>query len=199
MTQPGVPQFTPPPSYAPPAPWTPGRSQPGIATAPANPYGTPVAAAPQRPAVIGMAATMAVTASLQWICVLSFAWLVATVGAAELDTSGQEGSLFHRLNRFHYRMLDGLAWPLYLLPLASFVLGFAILARQPWTRFAYTALGVLAIGWTAWLFRDDLRWWIVPAAYIAVATGIVWTRAATAWYRWAPTARPVTGPGGWVS
>ena len=56
---------------------------------------------------------MTVTASLQWICGLSFAWLVATAGAANLALEGSEGSLFHLLNRFHYRMIDGLAWPLY--------------------------------------------------------------------------------------
>ena len=186
----------PPAGGPPPFPYGPGGS--GHAPWPAYPPALQIQP-PQRPAVLTMAATLAVTASLQWICGLSFFWLVATAGARDLDTSGSEGSLFHMLNRFHYRMLDGLAWPLYLLPTAAFVLSFCILVRREWTRIAFSATGVLALAWSAWLLRDHLGWWLVPAFYIAVTSAIVWTRAATAWYRWSPRAaggaepRPTAG------
>lgn len=166
----------------PPAVWNPN------ATAPPAPL---VAAAevprerpPQRPAVIGLAATLGATASLQWICALSFVWLVATTGANQLGTSGVDGGLFHILNRFNYRMLDGLAWPLYLFPLASLVLSFLLLARRPWARLAYTITGAAALVWSAWWLRNDFVWWLVPAGYIAVAVVVLWTADASRWYRW---------------
>jgi hypothetical protein len=137
----------------------------------------------QRPAVIGMSATMTVTASLQWICVLSFAWLVATAGASNLATTGPEGSLFHMLYRFHYAMVDGLAWPLYGFPLLSFGLGFVVLAPRPWARWSLTITGVLVLAWSAWWLQDNLIWWLAPALYILVACLILWTPGASAWYR----------------
>lgn len=142
---------------------------------------------PQRPAVIGLAATLAISASLQWICVLSFSWLVATAGARQLGTSGVEGGLYHLLNRFNYRMLDGLAWPLYLFPLASFVLGFLLLARRSWARLAFTLVGGAALAWSALWLRHDLVWWLAPAGYVAVAVLVLWTRPASRWYAWRPS------------
>jgi hypothetical protein len=137
----------------------------------------------QRPAVVAMSATMTVTAALQWICVLSFAWLVATAGAANLALEGSEGSLFHFLSRFHYSMIDGLAWPLYGLPLLSFFLGFVVLAPRPWARWSLTLTGVAALGWSAWWLQDNLIWWLAPALYIIVACLILWTPGASQWYR----------------
>lgn len=137
----------------------------------------------QRPAVVGISAAMTVTASLQWICVLSFAWLVATAGAANLSTSGSDGSLFHILNRFHYRMVDGLAWPLYGLPLLSFLLGFVVLAPRPWARWSLTVTGLVTLGWSAWWLQDNLIWWLAPALYIVIACLILWTPGASQWYR----------------
>jgi hypothetical protein len=131
-----------------------------------------------------MSATLTVLGSLQWICALSFAWLMATAGAASLAGSGGvEGALFHTLNRFHYRMVDGLAWPLYLLPTAAFALGFAVLAPRPWTRWALTGLGVLALGWSAWWLRHDFVWWLPSGLYISIACLLLWTPGATHWYR----------------
>lgn len=137
----------------------------------------------QRPAVVAMSATMAVTASLQWICVLSFSWLVATAGASNLALQGPEGALFHFLNEFHLGMLDGLVWPLYGLPLLSFFAGFAVLAPRPWTRWLLTGTGLVALGWSAWWLQANLIWWLVPAAYIVVACLILWTPGASHWYR----------------
>ena len=137
----------------------------------------------QRPAVVGMAATMAVTASLQWICVLSFAWLVATAGAANLSLQGGEGGLFHLLHRFHISMVDGLAWPLYGLPLLSFFAGFLVLAPRPWARWTLTGTGLIALGWSAWWLQDDLIWWLAPALYILISCLLLWTPGASRWYR----------------
>ena len=146
-----------------------------------------------------MAATMAVTASLQWVCTLSFAWLVATVGVGDLGTSGVDGGIYHILNRFNDRLLDGLAWPLYLFPAVSFVLGFVLLARRQWARWAFTLCGALALGWSAWWLRSDLLWWLAPAVYIAVSLLIVWTAAANRWYGWQAAEErpdPLAGPTG---
>ncbi len=186
----GAPQFRPP-GY-PPAP-SPYGSPPAPTPYPASypaPYTAqhPAPAIPRpmpRPAVVTLAATMAVTASLQWICALSFAWVVATAGAASLETTEAdvEGSLFHILNRFHYRMVDGLAWPLYLIPLVSFFLGFVVLAPRPWARWGLTLVGLVALGWSAWWLRHDLIWWLPAALYVIVACLVLWTPGATAWYR----------------
>lgn len=163
-----------------PHPGPPGA--PGLASSAyfAGPGARPV----QRPAVIGMAATLAVTASLQWICCLSFAWLMAAVGAEGLGTDGIDGALYHTLQRFHYGMIDGLAWPLYLFPTASFVTGFIVLVRRPWARIVHTAVGVAALGWSAWwLYAASLLWWIAPAVYIAVGCLILWLPSVNRWYR----------------
>jgi hypothetical protein len=191
--QSGAPQFTPP------------GTQPTQQILPGwqpDPYGervrTPVPSPPppqwagqpypppqrrQRPAVIAMAATMTVTASLQWICVLSFGWLVATAGAASLSTRDVEGALYHMLRRFHLRMLEGLALPLYGFPAVAFVLGFLILAPRWWSRAALTVTGVAALAWSGWWLRGDILWWLPLATYIGVVCLIVWTPGATQWYR----------------
>lgn len=141
----------------------------------------------QRPAVIAMAATMAVTASLQWICCLTFAWLMAAVGAQSLGTDGLDGGVYHALQRFSYGLIDGLAWPLYLFPTASFITGFLILVRRPWARIVHTLVGAAALGWSAWwLYPVSLLWWIAPAIYIGIACLILWLPGVGRWYRSAP-------------
>ena len=165
--------------YLPPGP----RPLPGVPPAPQPLPPQPGPLSLQRPAVVGMAATMAVTASLQWICALSFAWLVATAGAANLSLQGGEGGLFHLLHRFHISMADGLAWPLFGLPLLSFFAGFLVLAPRPWARWTLTGTGLLALGWSAWWLQDDLIWWLAPALYIMVSCLLLWTPGASRWYR----------------
>lgn len=178
----GYPQFAAPVPVRPPLsdhelsqlppPWSPPPSP----TAPNRP------ALEQRPAVVAIAATLAVTAALQFVCVLGLAWVTATVGADQLDTTGSEGGLFHILQRFNYRMLDGLAWPLFGFPVASFVTGLLLLVRRPWTRLLHTGLGVVALGWSAFWLRDDLLWWVSPALYVAIGCLLLWTPAANRWY-----------------
>lgn len=133
-----------------------------------------------------MATTLAVTGSLQFLAALTLLWLIAVAGNDELGTSGADGVMFHLLNRFDDRMVDGLAWPLYGFPLAALVLGFLLPTRSPWTRIALSALGLVAVAWLAWLFRSNVTWLVVPAVYIGFTSGITWTAAASRWYSWRP-------------
>jgi hypothetical protein len=148
---------------------------------PTQPYAPVVR--PQRPAVIAMAATMTVTASLQWLCALSLAWLVATAGAAGLSTTDAEGAFYHILRRFHLRMIEGLALPLYGFPTLAFFLGFVVLAPRVWARLALTLTGVGALAWSAWWLWNDILWWLPIATYIGIVCLILWTPGATQWYR----------------
>jgi hypothetical protein len=194
----GAPQFQPPHVthphvQAPPGPSSYGQPAPARypVVAPAYPSGPPLRGGPpQRPAVIALAATLAVTASLQWICGLSLLWVTAAVGSSTFDQQGDNGVTFHMLRRFEDRMLDGLALPLYLFPLASLVTGFLVLSRRPWTRLAHTVVGLVALAWAAWWLRDDLLWWFSGAWYVVVGCLVLWTPGATAWYRWRQDERP---------
>ena len=154
-------------------------------------------AEPERPATITLATTLAVTASLQWLCGLSLLWLLASSGTRSLAQAGSEGVIFHLLNRFDDRMLDGLALPLYGFPLLSFVTGTLVPVQRPWTRLAHTAVGLAALAWSAWWLRDNLFWWVVAATYITLSCVFLWTPAATRWYTRAgtgPAARPAPQP-----
>lgn len=173
-------------------PEAPGSAYP-YAPVPATPVLSAVGQT-QRPAVVGMAATMAATASLQWVCALSFLWLVATAGARQLSTSGVDSGLYHALHRLNDRLLDGLAWPLYLFPVASFVLSFLLLARRGWARLAFTLLGTAALVWSGWWLRTNLVWWCPAAVYISVAVLVLWVPAVTTWLR-QPT-QSVSDPAG---
>lgn len=198
----GTPQFQPPGNgpvsrpYPPqssyqPQPYQPQPSyqarpyppQPYVGQQPFAPQLQPGPVRPQRPAVIAMAATMTVTASLQWICALSLGWLVATAGASGLSTTDTEGSLYHILRRFHLRMVEGLAFPLYGFATVAFFLGFVILAPRVWARLALTVTGVAALAWSGWWLRNDILWWLPIATYIGIVCLIVWTPGATQWYR----------------
>jgi len=121
-------QVAPGQPFSPGAVWPAPQHQPFQAYATVRPTAVPQLPV-RRPVFVGMAATMAVTASLQWICALAFLWLVATAGARQLGTSGVDGAIFHLLNRFDDRLLDGLAWPLFGFPLASGVAGLGVSVR----------------------------------------------------------------------
>lgn len=180
---PQAPGYPPPVYPAPgmPAPWAAQQQLPH----PGMPQDRPWPQPPQRPAVIALAATLAVTASLQFLGALTLAWLISLAGR-QLSTTGGEGALYHILNRFNDRMLNGLAWPLFGFPLAALVLGFLLPNRRPWVRLAFTVLGAAALLWMGWLFHSNLVWWLVPGIYVASTVGILWTSAASHWYRWQP-------------
>jgi hypothetical protein len=199
----GHPQFSPPENYSFGEPAGPEYADPRQITdaqlrqlpPPSAPAwnGTAQPGQLPRPAGITIAATLAVTGSLQWICGLSFAWLAAIAGADTLGQSGTEGAVFHVLHRFDLRMTDGLALPLYLFPLAAMLTGFLILSQRPWTRVAHTAVGVAALAWSAWWLQNHLLWWAVAALYILISCLLLWTPGATRWYqrrRNAPTSVP---------
>jgi hypothetical protein len=185
----GYPQFTAPRGGS-GAGSVPGHGSPSLSDQqlrqlppPLPPSGYPApAAAPQRPVGIGLAATLAVTASLQWVCGLTLLWLAAAAGADTLSRSGTQGAVFHLLHRFDIRMSDGLAVPLYLLPLASLLTGLLILSQRPWTRIAHTGVGLVAVGWSAWWLQDHLEWWAVGALYIVIGCLVLWTPSASRWY-----------------
>jgi hypothetical protein len=194
----GAPQFQAPAPQQPPRPYAPVADAPVVqaqpfpsqATRPPAPPTVP--GLPQRPAVIALACSLAVVASLLWVCGLSLLWVTAVIGTGTFAQIGDNGAVFHILNRFNYRMLDGLAVPLYLFPLASFTTGFLILSRRRWTRTLHTAVGLVALAWAAWWLQDNLLWWFSAAWYVVVACLVLWTPGATAWYRWHPSeqARP---------
>lgn len=196
----GAPQFQPPHVHPPQAqnPYAqnlyaqPVPSLYQVVAAPGTYPSGPQAPAgpPQRPAVIALASTMAVTASLQWICGLSLLWVTAAVGSSTFDQLSDNGAVFHILRRFEDRMLDGLALPLYLFPLASLVTGFLVLSQRPWTRLVHTVAGLVALGWAGWWLQDNLLWWFSAAWYVVVSCLVLWTPGATAWYHWRRDERP---------
>jgi len=189
----GYPQFSPPENYSSGEPAGPEYANPPQPTdaqlrqlppPPAPAWdGTTQPGQYPRPAGITLAATLAVTGSLQWICGLSFTWLAAIAGADALGRTGTEGAVFHLLHRFDVRMSDGLAVPLFLFPLAAMLTGFLILWQRPWTRIAHTAVGVAALGWSAWWLENHLLWWAVAALYILLSCVLLWTPGATGWYQ----------------
>jgi hypothetical protein len=188
----GAPQFQAPPPHQPPLPYPPFpdlpvEARPRALPGPRNPAPPTAAGPPQRPAVIALACSLAVVASLLWVCGLSLLWVTAVIGTGTFAQIGDNGAVFHILNRFNYRMLDGLAIPLYLFPLASFTTGFLILSRRRWTRALHTAVGLVALAWAGWWLQDNLLWWFSAAWYVVVACLVLWTPGATAWYRWRPS------------
>jgi hypothetical protein len=169
------PQFVPPPATAHP--------QPAPMTAHPTTYVIQPPPRPQRPAVIGMSASMTATASALWVCALLTAWLFAAAGQSRLEADQDfDGQVLILLNRFSARLLDGLAVPLFALPMIAFVAAFLLLSGTRWSQVLYTVLGALSIGWLIWWLHDSPRWALAPVAYIAVAVGIVWTPAAFRWF-----------------
>lgn len=143
----------------------------------------PLAARPQRPGVITFAATMTVTASMLWVCGLAFVWLVAFAAMDQFDTAVQSEAVFyHMANRFHLTLLNGLAWPLFLFPLAATVAGFIVLTRAIWARVTFTVLGVASLIFLVIWLRSDAMWLLPAGAYIAFCVAMVWTPAAGRWY-----------------
>jgi hypothetical protein len=197
------PSFLPPSPAPPPGDYPPSGAQPvdgrapgyGLAHGPGprsypGPQPAAPAAVPQRPAGIGVAVSMTATASALWICALATAWLFAVAGQRSLALGNEVDSQIELiLNHFTARMADGLVWPLFGLPAAAFVAAFLLLTRTEWSRVVFTALGVLSVLWAGWWLQSALWWWMAPAAYIVLATGLVWTPAATRWIHYSP--RPV--------
>jgi hypothetical protein len=140
----------------------------------------------QRPAVIGLGVTLAVTASLLWVCGLSLFLLVAVAGTQAMSPIGEDGYVFHVLDEAVLRMGDGLWLPLYGFPVASLVTGFLLLARRPWARVAHSVVGVVSLGWAGWWLRDSLLSWVVVVLYVGTAVVVLWVPAVGRWYAGRP-------------
>jgi len=140
----------------------------------------------QRPALVTLALTLAVTASLLWVCALSLFGLVALAGIRAMSPVGEDGVVFHTLDQFVLRMGDGLWVPLYGFPVASIVTGFMLLVRRPWARLAHSAVGVVSLGWAGWWLRDSLLAWVVVAVYVGTAVAVLWAPAVGRWYAGRP-------------
>jgi hypothetical protein len=135
----------------------------------------------QRPVVVGLAVTLAVTGSLLWLCGLSLFGLVALAGTQSMSRAGEDGVVFHTLDEFVLRMGDGLWVPLYGFPVASLVTAFLLLSRRPWSRVAHSAVGVASLGWAGWWLRDSLLTWVVAVVYVGSSVAVLWTPAAGRW------------------
>lgn len=183
---PWQPPSGPSPTWGPAPGWTdqPGPSDHELAQLPPPLVGAPPGPpqVDQRPAVVGLAVTLAVTASLLWVCGLSLFLLVAVAATQAMSPTGADGYVFHTLDEAVLRMGDGLWVPLYGFPVASLVSGFLLLARRPWTRLAHTAVAVAALGWAAWWLRESLLVWVVVLVYVGTAVAVTWAPSVSRWY-----------------
>ena len=136
--------------------------------------------------MIGLAVTLAVTASLLWVCGLSLFLLVALAGTQAMSPVGEDGYVFHTLDEVLLRMSDGLWLPLYGFPVASVVTAFLLLARRPWARLVHSGVGVASLGWAGWWLRDSLLAWVVVVVYVGAAVAVLWTPAVGRWYAGRP-------------
>ncbi|HEY0237707.1 MAG TPA: hypothetical protein VGC37_03605 [Friedmanniella sp.] len=147
--------------------------------------GPPVAAG-QRPAVVGLAVSLAVTASLLWVCGLSLFAVAAMAGTRAMTAAGDDGVVFHTFDEFVLRMGDGLWVPLYGFPVASVVTGFLLLVRRPWARLVHSAVGAAALAWAGWWLRDALLAWVVVVVYVGTAVVVLWAPSMGRWYAGRP-------------
>lgn len=135
----------------------------------------------QRPAMITLSLVLIVTGSLCWMALLGFVWIFVYVARDSFGYSGVEGAFYHMLERFHLRMLQGLAVVLFGAPGLAVVLSFFLLRRSQWPRIAINALAVVGVVACGILLADDLNWMIPGVVYIAFACLILWTPAVNRW------------------
>jgi len=152
----------------------------------------PVRPVDQRPAMITVSLVLIITGSLLWMTALGFVWIFAYIARDSFGYSGAEGAIYHMLERFHLRMIEGLAGVLFGAPAAAVVMSFFLLKRAPWPRMVISALGVISIVMAGVLMSDDLVWILPGGAYIAFACLILWTPSVSQWC----TRRPAEQVGG---
>lgn len=140
----------------------------------------------QRPALVGLAVTLAVTASLLWACGLSLFAVVALAGTQAMSAAGEEGVVFHTLDQFVLRMGDGLWVPLFGFPVASIVTAFLLLSRRSWTRVAHSVVGVGSLAWAGWWLRDSLLAWAAVAVYVVMSVAVLWAPSVGRWFAGRP-------------
>lgn len=158
-----------------------GGMPPGNVTAWQQGGGNPAPAEPQRPAMITLSLVLIVTGSLCWMALLGFVWIFVYVARDSFGYSGVEGAFYHLLERFHLRMMQGLAVVLFGAPGLAVVLSFFLLKRAAWPRIAMSALGVLSILAAGVMLSGQLHWLVPGVVYIAFACLILWTPAVSRW------------------
>jgi hypothetical protein len=151
----------------------------------------------QRPALVGLAVTLAVTASLLWVCGLSVFSVVALASTQAMEAADDTGVVFHTLDQFVLRMGDGLWVPLFGFPLASVVTGFLLLSRRPWARVVHSVVGLASLAWAGWWLRGSLLAWAAVAVYVGVSVAVLWAPSVGRWYasraRRPPVGHPLNG------
>lgn len=133
--------------------------------------------------MIILSLVLIVTGSLLWMAALGFVWIFVYVARDSFGYSGVEGAIYHMLERFHLRMLEGLAVVLFGAPGLAVILSFFLLRPTAWPRIAVSALGVISVVVCGLMLPGDLNWLIPGAAYIAFACVILWTPAVSRWVR----------------
>lgn len=154
---------------------------------------TPVtnAKASQRPVQVTVSITLAVTGSMVWMSGLAMVWLFVVLLRRNLDYDQPgESPLYYMVERFHLKLLEGLAWPLFGFPLAAVVLAFFLLLRRSWPRIAFSAWGGVSLLVTVVMLRANLTLLLPGIVYIAFTCLILWTPSVSRWY-----ARDSGGPG----
>ncbi len=174
-----------PPTYAPayaPSGHRPAGVGQTMVAGPPGPYRPAGPPAPMpRPPMVTLSVVVIITGSLLWMTALGFVWIFVYVARDSFGYAGAEGAIYHMLERFHLRMIEGLAAVLFGAPGIAVVLSFFLLLRRSWPRIAISVLGVLTVAVVAVLLSDSLMWVLPGAAYIAFACLILWTPAVSRW------------------
>ncbi|QDP98445.1 hypothetical protein FOE78_23340 [Microlunatus elymi] len=165
--------------------------RPGVAGFPYR-VAEPIRQVDQRPAMITLSLVMIITGSLLWMAALGFTWIFAYVARGSFAYGGAEGAIYHMLESFHLRMINGLAAVLFGAPAVAVVMSFFLLKRAPWPRIVISAVGVVSIVLAGALLSNELIWILPGAAYIAFACLILWTPAVS---QWCTSTRPADVPG----
>ena len=170
--QPGQPYPNPPQSYG-------YFPRPGLQQPESDPRlpNRPI----QRPALLTLSLVLIITGSMLLMTELALVWLFVYVARDGLGYSGTDGVFYHLLERFHLKMLEGLAVVGFGFPGAAVVLSFFLLLRKPWPRIAISLLGAGTIVAATVVLTDQMAWVIPVGIYIAFAVVILWTPAVTAW------------------
>jgi hypothetical protein len=173
----------PPPLYGPSGPRigaVPTSTATGSGGMPGPAEPSPAAAVP-RPPMVTLSMVLIIAGSLLWMTALGFIWIFVYVARDSFGYAGAEGAIYHMLERFHLRMIEGLAAVLFGAPSIAVVLSFFLLLRRSWPRIAISVLGVVTIVVTAVVLSGSLLWVLPGGAYIAFACLILWTPAVSRW------------------
>lgn len=183
------------PAVVPPA--APAQQAPPVpapAPAPSMPvpgaYPAPRPLFVERPGSVGTSVAMTVSASLEWVVLVGFLWLLARTRDEVIPTNVQpDSAVYHLLERLDL-FLSYYGWlPVLGVPLVASILALQLFSRRPWVRIAYTAWGLLTIGLGIWLFRAHATMMTTAALFIVADVSMTWTPAVTRWLASRPGSR----------